>query len=66
MRVFFQEKNIAGSTMGSRAELGQLIEFLDVTGARPLIDQVTPMDQAAAALGRVASGDVFGKIVLTL
>ena len=66
MRVFFQEKNIAGSTMGSRAELGRLIEFLDVTGVRPLIDQVTPMDQAAAALGRVASGDVFGKIVLTL
>ncbi len=66
MRVFFQEKNIAGSTMGSRAELGRLIEFLDVTGVRPLIDQVTPMDQASAALGRVASGDVFGKIVLTL
>jgi len=66
MRLFFQEKNVAGSTMGSRAELGQLIEFLDVTGVRPLIDQVTPMDQAAAGLKRVASGDVFGKIVLTL
>jgi NADPH:quinone reductase-like Zn-dependent oxidoreductase len=65
MRIFFQEKNVAGSTMGSRAELGQLIEFLDVTGVRPLIDEVTPMDQAAAALARVASGDVFGKIVLT-
>ena len=66
MRIFFQEKNVAGSTMGSRAELRQLIEFLDVTGARPLIDQITPMDQAAAGLERVASGDVFGKIVLTL
>jgi len=66
MRLFFQEKNVVGSTMGSRAELGQLIEFLDVTGARPLIDQITPMDQAAAGLERVASGDVFGKIVLTL
>jgi NADPH:quinone reductase-like Zn-dependent oxidoreductase len=66
MRLFFQEKNVVGSTMGSRAELGQLIEFLDVTGARPLIDQVTPMNQAAAGLERVASGDVFGKIVLTL
>ena len=66
MRLFFQEKNVVGSTMGSRAELGQLIEFLDVTGVRPLIDQVMPMDQAAAGLERVASGDVFGKIVLTL
>ena len=66
MRLFFQEKNVVGSTMGSRAELGQLIEFLDVTGVRPLIDEVMPMDQAAAGLERVASGDVFGKIVLTL
>jgi NADPH:quinone reductase-like Zn-dependent oxidoreductase len=66
MRLFFQEKNVVGSTMGSRAELGQLIEFLDVTGVRPLIDQIAPMDQAAAGLERVASGDVFGKIVLTL
>lgn len=66
MRLFFQEKNVAGSTMGSRAELGRLIEFLDVTGVRPLIDQTMPMDQAAAGLERVASGDVFGKIVLTL
>ena len=66
MRLFFQEKNVVGSTMGSRAELGQLIEFLDVTGVRPLIDQVVPLDQAAAGLERVASGDVFGKIVLTL
>jgi NADPH:quinone reductase-like Zn-dependent oxidoreductase len=66
MRLFFQEKNVVGSTMGSRAELGQLIEFLDVTGVRPLIDQIAPMDQAAAGLGRVESGDVFGKIVLTL
>jgi len=66
MRLFFQEKNVVGSTMGSRAELGQLIEFLDVTGVRPLIDQVAPMDEAAAGLARVASGDVFGKIVLTL
>jgi NADPH:quinone reductase-like Zn-dependent oxidoreductase len=66
MRLFFQEKNVVGSTMGSRAELGQLMEFLDVTGVRPLIDHVTPMDQAADGLERVASGDVFGKIVLTL
>jgi NADPH:quinone reductase-like Zn-dependent oxidoreductase len=65
MRIFFQEKNVLGSTMGSRAELRQLMEFLDVTGLRPLIDQEIAMDDAAAGIARVAGGDVFGKIVLT-
>jgi len=65
MRIFFQEKNVLGSTMGSRAELRQLMEFLDVTGLRPLIDQEIAMEDAAAGIARVAGGDVFGKIVLT-
>jgi len=65
MRIFFQEKSVVGSTMGSRHELRQLVEFLDVSGVRPLIDQEVPMADAGAGLARVASGDVFGKIVLT-
>lgn len=65
MRIFFQEKNVLGSTMGSRAELRQLMDFLDVTGLRPLIDQEIPMASAADGIARVAGGDVFGKIVLT-
>jgi NADPH:quinone reductase-like Zn-dependent oxidoreductase len=65
MRIFFQEKSVVGSTMGSRHELHQLVQFLDVTGVRPLIDQEIPMADAASGLARVAGGDVFGKIVLT-
>lgn len=65
MRIFFQEKSVVGSTMGSRNELRQLMEFLDVTGLRPLIDQEIDMSAAPEGLARVAGGDVFGKIVLT-
>jgi NADPH:quinone reductase-like Zn-dependent oxidoreductase len=65
MRIFFQEKSVVGSTMGSRHELRQLVEFLDVSGVRPLIDQEVSMADAGAGLARVAGGDVFGKIVLT-
>jgi NADPH:quinone reductase-like Zn-dependent oxidoreductase len=64
-RLFFQEKNVVGSTMGTRQELHKLVGFLAATGLRPLIDDELPMDQAAEGIGRVASGDVFGKIVLT-
>jgi NADPH:quinone reductase-like Zn-dependent oxidoreductase len=64
-RLFFQEKNVLGSTMGTRQELHKLVSFLAATGLRPLIDEELPMEQAAAGIARVASGDVFGKIVLT-
>ncbi|MFD1826192.1 MULTISPECIES: zinc-binding dehydrogenase [Mumia] len=64
-RIFFLQLRIQGSTMGTRTELAQLVEFLDVTGARPLIDHVIPMTQAREGFAAVAAGDVFGKIVLT-
>ncbi len=65
-RIFFQQKRVHGSTMGTRDELNRLAQFMNVTGVRPLIDREIPMDQAAEGLQAVADGDVFGKIVLTL
>jgi NADPH:quinone reductase-like Zn-dependent oxidoreductase len=65
-RIFFQQMRVHGSTMGTREELNRLVQFMDVTGIRPLIDRELPMDQAAEGLQSVADGDVFGKIVLTL
>ncbi len=64
-RIFFQQMRVQGSTMGTRDELGRLIEFCDVTGVRPLIDREIPMTDAAQGIAAVAAGDVFGKIVLT-
>ena len=63
-RVFFLQLSVIGSTMGTREELGQLISLCQVTGIRPLIDHVYPLADAAEALRQVASGDLFGKIVL--
>ena len=64
-RLFFLQLRVIGSTMGTRSELEQLLRFLDVTGARPLIDEVFPLTEARAAFEKLASGDVFGKLVLT-
>jgi NADPH:quinone reductase-like Zn-dependent oxidoreductase len=64
--IFFQQKRVIGSTMGTRDELNRLAQFMDLAGIRPLIDRELPMDQAAKGLQAVADGDVFGKIVLTL
>lgn len=63
-RVFFLQLNIVGSTMGTRDELVDLLGFMQATGLRPRIDQTMPLTEAAAGIGRIAAGDVVGKIVL--
>ncbi len=65
-RVFFLQLRVLGSTMGTKAELGDLISFLRVTGLRPLIDRELPLEKAADGLSAMASGDLVGKIVLTV
>jgi NADPH:quinone reductase-like Zn-dependent oxidoreductase len=64
-RIFFLQLRVVGSTMGTRAELAQLVSFLDATGTKPLIDRVLPMTEAREGFAAMESGDVFGKIVFT-
>ncbi|GAB2458178.1 MDR/zinc-dependent alcohol dehydrogenase-like family protein [Jatrophihabitans fulvus] len=63
-RFFFLQLELVGSTMGTKAELADLISFLDATGLRPTIDRTLPLEQAADGLAAMASGDLVGKIVL--
>lgn len=64
-RIFFLQLSVVGSTMGTRGELAALVNLLDATGARPLIDRTLPMTEATAGFAAMAEGDVFGKIVFT-
>ncbi|HEX4976781.1 MAG TPA: zinc-binding dehydrogenase [Nocardioides sp.] len=64
-RIFFLQLSVVGSTMGTRDELASLVELLDVSGVRPVIDEVLPMEQARDGFAAMAGGDVFGKIVFT-
>jgi NADPH:quinone reductase-like Zn-dependent oxidoreductase len=65
-RVFFQQVDIVGSTMGNRTELRQLLSFLVATGVRPIIDTELPLTQAHDGFARMADGEAFGKVVFTL
>ncbi|MEU5398392.1 zinc-binding dehydrogenase [Streptomyces sp. NPDC005963] len=64
-RIFFLELKVVGSTMGSKEELQALLNFCAAKGVRPVIDDVLPLDRAREGFERMASGGVFGKIVLT-
>jgi NADPH:quinone reductase-like Zn-dependent oxidoreductase len=63
-RVFFNQLEILGSTMGTCEELEALLALCVERGIRPLIDSVYPFPEARAAFERLESGEVFGKLVL--
>ncbi|WP_433497791.1 zinc-binding dehydrogenase [Sphaerimonospora sp. CA-214678] len=65
-QVYFLQKSVVGSTMGTREQLARLLVFLDQTGVRPLIDRVLPLTEAADGFAAMDRGDLFGKIVFTL
>ncbi|HET7351721.1 MAG TPA: zinc-binding dehydrogenase [Marmoricola sp.] len=64
-RIFFLQLKVVGSTMGTRVELAGLLNLLDATGARPLVDRTLPMEQAKDGFASMADGELFGKIVFT-
>lgn len=64
-RIFFLQLQVIGSTMGTRAELASLVNLLDATGTRPLVDRSLPMADARDGFAAMAAGEVFGKIVFT-
>ncbi|MDK1476486.1 zinc-binding dehydrogenase [Streptomyces sp. 549] len=65
-RVFFLELKIVGSTMGDKDELAGLLSFCAAKGVRPIIDSTLPLDRAPEGFAKMAAGDLFGKVVLTV
>lgn len=65
-RVFFLQLSVVGSTMGTRDELEDLLALVESSGVRPIIDDVRPMRDARASFERLAEGQAFGKLVLTV
>jgi NADPH:quinone reductase-like Zn-dependent oxidoreductase len=63
-RVFFLQQRILGSTMGTRAELEDLIEFCARTGVVPHVHATAPLSAAAELFERMVTGDFLGKLVL--
>jgi len=63
--IYFLQLRIIGSTMGTRGELASLVQLLDATGTKPVIDHTVPLERADEGFAAMAEGDVFGKIVFT-
>jgi len=65
-RVFFLQLSVIGSTMGTLGELQALTALCADSGVRPLIDSEFALRDATSAFERLAAGEAFGKIVLTV
>jgi D-arabinose 1-dehydrogenase-like Zn-dependent alcohol dehydrogenase len=63
-RLFYRQLRVVGSTMGTRDELSAMVRMLTITGVRPVIDSVLPLAEAREGFERMASGQMFGKVVL--
>ncbi|MBM9503600.1 zinc-binding dehydrogenase [Actinacidiphila acididurans] len=65
-RIFFLELKVVGSTLGSKDELADLLSFCALTGVRPVIDTVLPLDRAREGFEVMEKGSQFGKVVFTV
>jgi NADPH:quinone reductase-like Zn-dependent oxidoreductase len=65
-KIFFKQLRVVGSTMGNRAELERLANFVVNKGITPVIDSTFPLADARGGFEKMAAGDVFGKVVFTL
>jgi NADPH:quinone reductase-like Zn-dependent oxidoreductase len=65
-RIFWNHLKIYGSTLGDRAEFRQVLNFLQTSRIKPIIDQVFPLRDAALGQKRMEEARQFGKIVLRM
>ncbi len=65
-RMFWRQTSILGSTMANLAEFERAMALVVSGELSPVVDGVLPLERAREAYERLARGDVFGKLVLTL
>ena len=65
-RVWWKELTIMGSTMGSPEDFAGAYDLVASGRALPVVDEVFPLEQAAAAHERLERGEQLGKIVLRI
>jgi NADPH:quinone reductase-like Zn-dependent oxidoreductase len=65
-RVWWKQLTILGSTMGTGEDFAGAFELVASGRARPVIDEVLPLEEIRAAHERLEAGRQLGKIVLTI
>jgi len=64
--LFWKQASVLGTTMGSPRDFAALLDFVTAHHLTPVIDRVFPLADIAAAFTRLAAGEQFGNIVLSI
>ncbi len=65
-RIWWKQLTIYGSTMGTKEDFEGAYELVARGAARPIVDRVFPLEEAAGAHEYLESGRQFGKVVLAI
>jgi len=65
-RIWWKQLTILGSTMGTRADFEGVYELVKSGRAKPIVDRVFPLAEAAAAHEHLEAGRQLGKVVFTI
>ena len=65
-RIWWKQLSVLGSTMGTRADFAGAYDLVASGRARPVVDRVFPLSEAAAAHAHLEEGQQLGKVVLAV
>jgi NADPH:quinone reductase-like Zn-dependent oxidoreductase len=65
-RIWWKQLEIYGSTMGTKEDFEGAYELVASGAAKPIVDKVFPLEEAAAAHEYLEAGEQFGKVVLAI
>jgi NADPH:quinone reductase-like Zn-dependent oxidoreductase len=65
-RMWWKQLTIYGSTMGAAGDFAAVYDLVTSGRAKPVIDRVFPLGEAAAAHEHLESGQQLGKILLSI
>ena len=65
-RIWWKQLTVYGSTMGARGDFEAVYDLVVSGRAKPVVDEVLPLAEAAAAHERLERGEQLGKIVLRI
>ena len=63
-KIFWNQLNIMGTTMGSDIDFGEMLKFVSKHQIKPVIDEVFRLEKAVKAFEKMNAGNQMGKLVL--
>lgn len=63
---FYGQYKMFGTTMGSREEFRQMLQFIQLHQIKPVIDRVFLLSETKEALNRLMEAEQFGKIAIKI